>query len=438
MPIGNTVSASTLRTEYGVTGSVSLGSMYRGGSNAYVKNPAANNNGVSMSANVPTSGSISFGNFKNQAHGFRYTFSSGATNQNASTLFGDDYSVDIYKEIVIDSGVELGATSTSEEALEIDSGGLGTIKVVNNGTLTGAGGAAGADGGDAFEAAVTCTVVNNGTIRAGGGGGGTGGSGSVSSTSLVSGTNYSTSGNTGTITIGAGEYMDFTVQGHQGANSGTGWTSTVGAGTLTLSIPAALSGASGYHIRAASSVTISYGGSGQLEWDTYSAWHNYSAGWGYITGGGSGSTSRGNANAIAVPTRYSATAAIRTSSMGNKVAYHYGRVQINNKTSSSQTFTISGVANPAINTANHNTTLAGGAGGAGGVGAGYNQSAGTGGAASDGGGAGGNGGSFGSSGTNGSSGTGGNGATGGASGKYLRGSSFITFTNNGTVQGGTA
>ena len=72
--------------------------------------------------------------------------------------------------------------------------------------------------------------------------------------------------------------------------------------------------------------------------------------------------------------------------MGGKTAYHYGRVQINNKTSSSQTFTISGVGNPTINTANHNTSLAGGAGGAGGVGAGYNQSAGSGGSASDGGG----------------------------------------------------
>ena len=85
--------------------------------------------------------------------------------------------MDYPKEIVINSGVELGATSTSEEALEVETGLAGGLTITNNGTLTGAGGAAGADGGDAFEAAATCTFVNNGTVRAGGGGGGSGGSG---------------------------------------------------------------------------------------------------------------------------------------------------------------------------------------------------------------------------------------------------------------------
>ena len=76
------------------------------------------------------------------------------------------------------AGVELGATSTSEEALEVPAGGAGSITITNNGTLSGAGGAAGGGaGGDAFEAAVACTLVNNGLIRAGGGGGGQGGTG---------------------------------------------------------------------------------------------------------------------------------------------------------------------------------------------------------------------------------------------------------------------
>ena len=87
------------------------------------------------------------------------------------------YGVDYPKEIVIDSGVELGGTSASQEALQIDSGGVGTITITNNGTLTGAGGAAGGDGGDAFEADVTCIFINNGSIRSGGGGGATGGAG---------------------------------------------------------------------------------------------------------------------------------------------------------------------------------------------------------------------------------------------------------------------
>jgi len=176
MAIGSgTVSMSDIRTEWGRSGTIKLSEMYRGGS--HVRAKAGNNTGTNLAASVPTSGTIKIDNFRSTAKGFRFTFSSTATNQNASTLFGDDYAVDYPKEIVINSGVELGATSTSEEALQIDSGGAGTITITNNGTLTGAGGAAGAAGGDAFEADVACTFVNNGTIRSGGGGGGAGGTG---------------------------------------------------------------------------------------------------------------------------------------------------------------------------------------------------------------------------------------------------------------------
>ena len=184
------VSFSDLRSEFvGGSSAISYSDLYRGGSNIRAK--AANNTGVNLAASVPTSGTINMTDFRSQAKGFRFTFSATATDQNASALFGSDYGVNYPKEIVIDSGVELGATSTSEEALEIDTGGLGTITVTNNGTLTGAGGAVGADGGDAFEAAVNCTFVNNGTVRAGGGGGGAGGNGSFQ-TSYTSGYSYQT------------------------------------------------------------------------------------------------------------------------------------------------------------------------------------------------------------------------------------------------------
>tara|TARA_B000000557_G_scaffold167211_1_gene135888 strand:+ start:2593 stop:3594 length:1002 start_codon:yes stop_codon:yes gene_type:complete len=176
------VSFSDLRTEFvGGSSAISFSDLYRGGSNSNIRTKAANNNAVNLAASVPTSGSISVTNFRGAAKGFRFTFSSGATNQNAATLFGDDYAVNYPKEIVINSGVELGATSTSEEALELPSGGVGPITVTNNGTLSGAGGAAGEDGGDAFETAVAVAVVNNGVIRAGGGGGGDGGMGSYES-----------------------------------------------------------------------------------------------------------------------------------------------------------------------------------------------------------------------------------------------------------------
>ena len=182
MPIGSTnISFSDLRTEYvgGNNNSVSFSQLYRSGSNILEPTVGGLTNAA---ASVPTSGTISLDDFKNTARAFRKTYSSNATNQDASTVFGSDYAVDYPKQIIINNGVELGATSTSNEALQIDTGLAGSISITNNGTITGAGGAAGAAGGDAFEADVACTLVNNGTIRSGGGGGGTGGNGSVQTT----------------------------------------------------------------------------------------------------------------------------------------------------------------------------------------------------------------------------------------------------------------
>lgn len=182
MPIASTnISFSDLRTEYigGNNNSVSFSDLYRSGSNILEPTQAGLTNAA---ASVPTSGTIALDDFKDTARAFRKTYSSNATNQDASTVFGSDYAVDYPKQIIINNGVELGATSASNEALQIDTGLSGSISITNNGTITGAGGAAGAAGGDAFEADVACSLVNNGTIRSGGGGGGTGGSGSVQST----------------------------------------------------------------------------------------------------------------------------------------------------------------------------------------------------------------------------------------------------------------
>ena len=225
------VSFDDIRTEFGMSGAISYADLYRGGSNVRAK--AANNNGVNLAASVPTSGEISIANFQGQARGFRYTFTSGATNQNASTLFGDDYAVNIPKEIVINSGVELGATSTSEEALEVPAGGAGAITITNNGTLSGAGGAAGGGtGGDAFEAGVACTLINNGTIRAGGGGGGNGGAGGGGSyqSSSTSGPFFSWPYGTRYVYLqkyGANRGMFW-------ANSYVGQSNTVGNTTYTM------------------------------------------------------------------------------------------------------------------------------------------------------------------------------------------------------------
>lgn len=231
MSIGSTnISFGDLRTEFvgGNNNSISFSQLYRSGSNILEPSVAGLTNAA---ASVPTSGVISLDDFKNTARAFRKTYSTNATNQDASTVFGDDYAVDYPKQIIIDNGVEIGATSTSNEALQIDTGLSGSISITNNGTITGAGGAADGDGGDAFEADVACTLINAGTIRSGGGGGGAGGSGSQTTTSgtttyyvLVSGgspcTSLGYSGNSGTSYTNVGGYCPEPYSGYDGYSSG--------------------------------------------------------------------------------------------------------------------------------------------------------------------------------------------------------------------------
>ncbi len=360
------VSFSDLRTEFSGASAISFSDLYRGGT--LVKGNAGNNTATNLAASVPTSGAINFTNFRSTAKGWRKTFASGATNQNASTIFGSDYGVNYPKEIVINAGVTLGATSTSEEALEISTGGIGSITVTNNGTLIGAGGAAGADGGDAFEAFVSCTFVNNGTVQAGGGGGGGSGAGgngtSTTTTTTIAGTCQSTGG-----TIFLYDIYQFGVCG------GYRWI---------MHWPAV--GYSFYNMAGAPPQT--FGGS---------TWSNHS--------------------------------------FCGTVEHDGGCF-------------IDGYRAQRVTTSTVATT--GGAGGSGGVGAGYSQSVAAGAAGANGGtnagagGAGGSGGGFGASGSAGTAGANGTvtngagGGSGGAGGKYIRGLSFVTFTNNGTVAGGTA
>jgi len=193
MPIpssGQSLSFSALRTEFvGGSSAVSLGDLYRGGSNIRAKHPT--NTATNDAANVPTSGALDVSDFYDQGKGFTFTYSTGGTDQNLSDLFGaPDYAVDYPKNVVIPASVTLGTNNTSEYALEVDSGGDGTITITNNGSIIGAGGSggggggansgsgsAGSAGGDAIKVASACTFVNNGSILAGGGGAGGGGGG---------------------------------------------------------------------------------------------------------------------------------------------------------------------------------------------------------------------------------------------------------------------
>ena len=200
---GQSLSFSALRTEFIGSGSqapLGLGDLYRGGSNILKK--AGDNQATNDAAAIATSGALDVSDFYDQGKGFTFTYTtaglggSSATDQNASTLFGDDYDVNYPKNIVIPSDITLGTNNTAEFALEIDSGAAGTITVTNNGVIMGAGGAggsagsagsggaggdgaAGSAGGDAIKVASDCTIINNGSIHAGGGGGSGGGGGGL-------------------------------------------------------------------------------------------------------------------------------------------------------------------------------------------------------------------------------------------------------------------
>lgn len=169
---------SEIAAEFGDSQPHSMSEFIRGGS--LVPQADANNN-------IPTStANMRFDNFFSAVNVIAVTASSG-TNVSAATLFGSNWTVDVPKELIIPSGVTLGATSTSNFALTIESNLAGTLTVKNTGSIQGAGGAAGANGGDAIDVNASCTIINNsgGAIQAGGGGGGAGGTGGGGSFTTV-------------------------------------------------------------------------------------------------------------------------------------------------------------------------------------------------------------------------------------------------------------
>ena len=118
---------------------------------------------------------MSFSEWYGASANVTVTLSSNATNQSVSTLFGSDFSANVAKILVINSGVEIGSTSTNNSALSVPSGMSGTLTIQNAGTISGAGG----NGETAlYIGSNGVTVTNTGTIRGGGGGGGRGANGS--------------------------------------------------------------------------------------------------------------------------------------------------------------------------------------------------------------------------------------------------------------------
>ena len=443
-----------------------LSEFYLGGS--LVRANAGNNSSTNMSAGVPTSGTISFNDFYSKERAFKKTYSSTATNQSADSVFGDDFEVDYPKQIVIDSSQTVGSTSTSNAALTIESNGVGSITITNNGSIEGAGGAAGAAGGNALEVAgsVAVTLVNNGTIKAGGGGGGTGGTGgngvytanaTFSNVTDVGGGafgNYSTPQNNmpswmNSIYTGGGDLDGQGVVSDRRWKGINGQYARYGVGTSTQFRVNHGGGAGGgfngncanrgpMYISAQTNTTGVYTVSASIS-------SQYGSGYGTPTISVSTSTSSagttisnsGTVGITAATTNYFTT----YGTASNNKNYYYN----------SLSFSVSG------------TCLAiqsGTSGGAGGVGQGYNQSAASGSSASGAsnnagaGGTGGAGGAFGASGSTGSTGSNGSGSSvsfpssaptngssgsaGGASGKSIQGVSNVTSSGSGSLTGGTA
>ena len=179
------VSFADLRTEFvGGSAAISMSDLYRGGSNILSK--ASDNTATNLAASVPTSGAIEVGDFFSTAKGFKFTYSSDASNQNFSTVFGDDYDLNYPKIVDISSGINVYGSGT--DAITIPSGLVGGLVLNNAGTIAGFGGAAGGGaGGNCINNAASGVVINNtGNFFAGGGGGANGaqgGNGSVTTTS---------------------------------------------------------------------------------------------------------------------------------------------------------------------------------------------------------------------------------------------------------------
>jgi len=462
------ISFANIRDEFspGSNTSVSLSDYYRQGSKIRAK--AGDNNGTHLASGVPTSGALSLSDYHGTGIGFQFTISSDATNQNLSTIFGDDYDLDYPKFVVINSGVTVGGTSTSTPAINVPSGGAGTITITNGGNIYGKGGAAGAVGGDAIVAATACNVINNGNIKSGGGGGGNGGAGGDGTASVNSALNNFTDvggsqsgsnvpqNNAPSWFTAYGGDNDLNGQGAvanrkwRGINAGSpqsGGIGQTGEFTVTTSsteFSANCANRGPLYFSFQLGTTGTYTVSGSINNGTYGS------GYGSVViniststllksqGQGGGDYTPGQTVNMNADTTYYFCANLTTS--GNRDLYY-------------NTFG----AGFSLTT---NSVTSGGSAGAGGAGASYNASAGSGSAGGSGGtnagdgGAGGNGGALGAAGSNGTAGgngsgtgitfpstapvNGSSGSSGGAAGKYINGQSNVTLTNNGTVAGNIA
>ena len=170
---------SEIAAEFEDTKPFSMSEFTRGGNR--VPDASNNSNIVSVAARAArgVGGQMKWSHYYNAVRAIVRTISSNSENVDVASLFGTYWAQDIPKILNVDSGVTVGATSTGNAALTLPSAMVGPLVVNNDGSIQGAGGAAGANGGDAIQVSATTGVeiINDGTIYAGGGGGGVGGAG---------------------------------------------------------------------------------------------------------------------------------------------------------------------------------------------------------------------------------------------------------------------
>jgi len=164
IPNSGAISLTDFATEFGGTAPHSMSEYYRDGGNV-----------PSNNSNVPTAGAFRFGQMRGAINAIINTLSN-STDVDLSVLFGSDWSSTVPKEVIVPSGVTIGATGNW--AMRAGTGMGGTLTITNAGSIIGRGGAAGADGKHGIRITSSGVTVNNtGLIAGGGGGGGTGGQG---------------------------------------------------------------------------------------------------------------------------------------------------------------------------------------------------------------------------------------------------------------------
>lgn len=185
LPSSGQIAIDQIGTEFLSAAPYSLSQFYRGGGKV-ADSP--------QNVNVPASGQVSFSNFYGaQLRSVNnLLIASNTNNYDVMTALGSAY-FPSYTDVTvtINSGVTVGSASQASPAMTVSGFVSGdTVSIVNNGTISGAGGpggrgtntvtpnnaVAGTQGGSALSVSFATSVTNNGTI-AGGGGGGGGGSG---------------------------------------------------------------------------------------------------------------------------------------------------------------------------------------------------------------------------------------------------------------------